>query len=163
MFLEEYDVVVAVGSLLYHSIGLKNYFVEMFMRRSTRVARGEAPSSSASAAQRQQVYTQGIVFTTREAKNKYKKLHERKMKTTKWACESTIAKLGIGNDFNLLCANAGLQHFVYQGCATYERLTLEFLSTLSHNVGLLPRVDDRRTDHFSSHGPRLQHHSGGVV
>ena len=92
---------------MYHSIRLKKYFVEMFTRRSTRVAHGEAPSSSASAAQRQQVYTQGIVFTTREAKNNYKKLHERKMKTTKWACESTIAKLGIGNDFNLLCANAG--------------------------------------------------------
>ena len=96
----------------------------MFTRRSARVARGEALSSSTEAAQRQQVYTQGIVFTNREAKNKYKMLHERKMKTTKWACPSTIAKLGIGNDFNLLCANAGLQHFVYQGYATYHRLTL---------------------------------------
>ena len=27
MFLEEFDVVVVVGSLLYHSIGLENYFV----------------------------------------------------------------------------------------------------------------------------------------
>ena len=142
MFLEEYDVVVAIGSLLHHFIGMKNYFVEIFTRRSARVAHGDAPGSSMSAAQRQQVFTQGIVFTNREAMNKYKKLHARKMKTTKWACESTIAKLGIINDFNLLCANARLHHFVYQGCETYERLTLEFLSTLTHNVSLVPIVDE---------------------
>ena len=142
IFYEEFDVVVAVGSPLCHSIGLKNHFVEMFTGRSARVARGEATSSSMEAAQRQQVYMQGIVFTNREAKSKYKMLHERKMKTTKWACPSTIAKLGIGNDFNLLCANAGLQNFVYQGHATYHRLMLEFLSTLSHNVGHSPRVDE---------------------
>ena len=47
VFLEEFDVVVAVGSLLYHSVGLKNYFVEMNTRRSTRITRGEATSSSA--------------------------------------------------------------------------------------------------------------------
>ena len=64
------------------------------------------------------------------------------MKTTKWACPSTIAKLGIDNDFNLLCANAGLQHFVYQGYATYRRLTLEFLSTRTHNVGLNPKEEE---------------------
>ena len=112
----------------------------MFTRKSTRVARGDAPGSSANAAQQQQVFTQGIIFTDHEAMRKYKKLHARKMKTTKWACESTLAKLGITNDFNLLCDNAGLHHFVYQGCDTYERMTLEFLSTLSHNVGLTPNV-----------------------
>ena len=142
MFYEEFNVIVAVGSLLYHSIGLKNCFVEIFTRRSARVARGEATSSSMEAAQRQQVYTQGIVFTNREAKSKYKMLHERKMKTTKWACKSTLAKLGISNNFNLLCANAGLQDFVYQGHATYHRLMLEFLNTLAYNVGHSPRVDE---------------------
>ena len=30
MFLEEYDVVIAVRSILFHSIGLKNYFVDVY-------------------------------------------------------------------------------------------------------------------------------------
>ena len=144
MFLEEFDVVVAVGSLLYHCIGLKIYFVEMNMRRSTRVARGETTSSSTEVAQRQQVFTQGIVFTDCEAKKKYKVLHERKMKTTKWVCLSTITKLCIGSDFNLLCTNAGLEHFLYQGCATYRLLTLEFLCSLSHNVGHYPMEEEEQ-------------------
>jgi hypothetical protein len=54
---------------------------------------------------------------------------------------SGLASQHSPNDFNLLCDNAGLHYFVYQGCETYERMTLEFLSTLSHNVVLMPNVD----------------------
>ena len=56
------------------------------------------------------------------------------------ACANTLSKLGITYDFNFVCHNAGLHHFVYQGCETYECMTLEFLSTLSHNVGLMPNA-----------------------
>ena len=106
----------------------------MFTRRSSRVCGG----SSSSTAQPQQVFTQGIVFTDHGARKKFQKLTTRKIKATKWACANTLSKLDITHDFNLLCHNAGLHHFVYQGCETYERLTLEFLGTLSHNVGLMP-------------------------
>jgi hypothetical protein len=105
----------------------------MFTRRFARV-RG---ASSSSTAQQQQIFTPRVVFTDREAKKKFQKLSARKIKKTKWACESTLAKLGITNDFNLLWNNIGLHHFVYQGCETYERVTLEFLSTILHNVGLV--------------------------
>ena len=108
----------------------------MFTRRSCHVRDG----SSSSTAPPQQVLTQGIVFTDRGARKKFQKLTTRKIKATKWACAKTLAKLGITHDFNLLYHNAGLHHFVYQGCETYERLTLEFLSTLSHNVGLMPNA-----------------------
>jgi hypothetical protein len=57
-------------------------------------------------------------------------LHKRRMKPTKWVCPSMIATLGIGHDFNLLCIN------VFQNMATYHHLTLVFLSTLKHTVGL---------------------------
>ena len=98
----------------------------------------------------QQVFTQGIIFTNREARKKFQKLSTRKIKAIDWACATTLAKLGITNDFNLLCHNAGLHHFVYQGCETYERMTLEFLSTLSHNVGLMPNAyeEERITFHL---------------
>src|SRR3990170_8171664 len=108
----------------------------MFTRRPSRVRGG----SSSSTAQPQQVFTQGIVFTDRGARKKFQKLTTRNIKATKWACANALAKLGITHDFNLLCHNARLHHFVYQGCETYERMTLEFLSTLSHNVGLMPNA-----------------------
>ena len=118
----------------------------MFTQRSSRVRGG----SSSSTAQPQQVFSQGIVFTDRGARKKFQKLTTRKIKATKWACANTLAKLGITHDFNLLCHNAGLHHFVYQGCETYERLMLEFLSTLSHNVGLMPNAyeEERITFHL---------------
>ena len=86
------------------------------MRRSTRL-RGALSSSTEPP---QQVFTQGIVFTDRGARKKFQKLTTRKIKATKWACANTLAKLGITHDFNLLCYNAGLHHFVYWGCETYE-------------------------------------------
>jgi len=88
----------------------------MFTRRSSRVHGG----SSSSTAQPQQVFTQGIVFIYHGGRKKFQKLTARKIKATKWACVNTLAKLGITQDFNLLCHNVGLHHFVYQGCETYE-------------------------------------------
>lgn len=106
--------------------------------RARALARGEAAHSSKEIAHRHQTFYQGINFTNRSQRSKYKKLHEREVRSTKWAFPATIATLGIGNNFNLLCANVGLQHFVFQDAKTYRRLTLEFLSTLSHTVGLNP-------------------------
>jgi hypothetical protein len=94
----------------------------MSTKRSTHVR----SASSSSTAPPQQVFTQGIIFTNHESRKKFQMLSTRKIKAIKWACESTLAKLGITNDFNLLCDNAGLHRFVYQGCETYERMTLKF-------------------------------------
>ena len=108
----------------------------MFTRRSTRVH----GASGSSTAPPQQVFTQGIVFTNHESRKEFQKLSTRKIKATKWACESTLTKLGIINNFNLLCDNIGLHHFIYQGCETYDWMMLEFLSILSHDVGLMPNT-----------------------
>ena len=79
----------------------------MFTQRSSRVC----GALSSSTALPQQVFTQGIIFTDREARRKLRQLSLRKIKATKWACATTLAKLGITNDFNLLYRIAGLHHF----------------------------------------------------
>jgi hypothetical protein len=66
---------------------------------------------------------------------RFKNLRPCEVRSTKWACLNTIAALGIGNNFQLLCNNVGLQDFVLQDLPTYHRLTLEFLSTLTHTIG----------------------------
>ena len=113
-------------------------FMSLAVMHRVHAARGEA-----SAAQRQQVFTcRGSSSPPMRPRTNTRSFMRGRWRPPSGLASPPIAKLGIGNDFNLLCANAGLHHFVYQGCATYERLTLEFLSTLSHNVGLLPRVDE---------------------
>lgn len=76
----------------------------------------------------------GIEFTEDFHLNRFNRLKDREIKSTKWACPYTLNQLGLGLDFNLLCNNVGLLHFVFQDAATYCRLTLEFLSTLRHTV-----------------------------
>ena len=77
----------------------------------------------------------GIEFTEDFHHNRFNRLKDREIKSTKWVCPYTLNQLGLGLDFNLLCNNVGLLHFVFQDAATYRRLTLEFLSTLRHTVG----------------------------
>jgi hypothetical protein len=74
---------------------------------------------------------------------RFRFLDEHEMKTTKWACPTTIQRLGITNDFDLLCNNVGIRDFPFQNVPTYRRLTMEFFSTLEHNIGTHPnRVAD---------------------
>jgi hypothetical protein len=53
----------------------------------------------------------------------------------KMVCAHILNKLGLRHDFNTLCNNIGLLHFVFQEAATYHNLKLEFLTTLNHTVG----------------------------
>ena len=76
----------------------------------------------------------GIKFQEKNQARRFNIPNEREMRTTNWACPSTINRLGIGNDFELLCNNVGIRHFVMQDVLTYRRLTLEFLSTFEHTV-----------------------------
>ena len=76
----------------------------------------------------------GIKLQEKNHARRFEVCNEREMRTTKCACPSAINKLGIGNDFNLLCNNVGICYFLMQDVPTYRRLTLEFLSTLKHTV-----------------------------
>ena len=77
----------------------------------------------------------GIEFTEDFHHNRFNRLKDREIKSTKWACPHILNQLGLRHDFNTLCNNVGLLEFVFQEAATYRRLTLEFLSTLMHTVG----------------------------
>ena len=77
----------------------------------------------------------GIEFDDRRHLNRFNRLKDREIKSTKWACPHILNQLGLHHDFNTLCNNVGLLDFVFQEAATYRRLTLKFLSNLKHTVG----------------------------
>ena len=78
----------------------------------------------------------GIKLRGKANQNKYKNHEQREIRTTEWVCQTTILRLSITNDFNLLCNNVGILNFVFQDVPTYVRLTIEFLCTLEHNVDI---------------------------
>lgn len=49
----------------------------------------------------------------------------------------------IGNDFKLLSNNVGMHQFVFQDMYTYCRLTLKFLSTMTHTIGHYAGQEER--------------------
>jgi hypothetical protein len=71
----------------------------------------------------------GIQHTGERPIAQFNMLISREIKSTKWACPTTFNQLGITNDFNLLWNRVGLSLFVFQDVPTYQRLTLELLST----------------------------------
>jgi hypothetical protein len=76
----------------------------------------------------------GIKFDDRRHLNRFNRLKDREIKSTKWACPHILHQLGLHNDFITLCKNVGLLDFCFQEVATYRHLTLKFLSTLKHTV-----------------------------
>ncbi|KAK1631292.1 hypothetical protein QYE76_005607 [Lolium multiflorum] len=76
----------------------------------------------------------GIEFEDRHHLNRFNRIKDHEIKSTKWACSHIMNQLDLRNDFNTLCNNVGLLDFSFQEAATYCRLTLEFLSTLKHTL-----------------------------
>ena len=91
----------------------------MFTRSQSRAIAN--PSDSGSASQPSKVDKKkpaykfmGIMLRGKANQNKYKTHDQRDIRTTKWACPTTILFLGITNEFDLLCNNVGIRHFVFQ-------------------------------------------------
>ena len=93
----------------------------MNTRIQTR-ARATASSSRAAAAAQDHM---GIQFADELHRDRFKKIKNREMNTTKLACPIILNKLNMTNDFNLLCNRVGLQNYVFQDVPTYRRLTLD--------------------------------------
>ena len=55
----------------------------------------------------------GIEFDDRRHLNRFNRLKDREIKSTKWACPHILNQLGLHNDFNTLCNNVGLLEFVF--------------------------------------------------
>jgi hypothetical protein len=77
----------------------------------------------------------GVEFDETCQLKRFNRLKNREIKSSKWVWPHILNQLGLRHDFNNLCNNVGLLHFVIQEASTYPRLTLEFLSTLKHTVG----------------------------
>jgi hypothetical protein len=107
----------------------------MNTRSRTRVQAAKASSSSEPPPRNERM---GIQLIGERPIARFSVLVDRQIKSTKWAFPTTINQLGITNDFNLLCNRVGLSPFVSQGVRTYRRLTLEILSTLTHDMNTMP-------------------------
>src|SRR4051812_7541878 len=99
--------------------------------RSQMCAHDAASSSQAAAVAQDRM---GIRFRNELQRDRFNKIKNREVKTTKWDCPVILNQLGISNDFDLLCNRFVLQNFVFQDAPTYHRLTLGFLSSLKSIV-----------------------------
>jgi hypothetical protein len=98
----------------------------------------------------------GIQLTGERPIARFNVLIDRDIKSTKWACPTTINPLSVTNDFNCFATELACLHLFFQGVPTYRWLTLELLSTLTHNANSMPpwnevegtkRVKFRRKNH----------------
>jgi len=72
----------------------------------------------------------GLIFVNDAQKLKYESLSVRLTSEQKFLHVESFQQLGIYKDMQTLLGNLGLLHFVEHKCATFDRLTLEFLSSL---------------------------------
>ena len=74
--------------------------------------------------------TRGLIFANDAHKTKYESLCGRLTSEQKLLHADSLRTLGLYDDMQLLLGNLGLSHFAERHCVTFDRLTLEFLSSL---------------------------------
>lgn len=74
-----------------------------------------------------------IEYRDREQQSRVEKLAQLPINPTRFPHDGTMARLNMKQDIISLFKNIGLQHFITCSWPTYERLTLEFLSSLNAN------------------------------
>jgi len=74
--------------------------------------------------------TRGLIFANDAHKTKYESLCGRLASEQKLLHADSLRTLGLYDDMQLLLENLGLSHFAERHCVTFDRLTLEFLSSL---------------------------------
>ena len=82
----------------------------MMNTRSRTRLHAEASSRAAALSDEQM----GIEFTENFNTNRFGRIKDREIQSTKWACPTILNQLGMTNDFNLLCNRVGLLPFVFQ-------------------------------------------------
>lgn len=76
----------------------------------------------------------GIVFEAEEHVKRYRVLCKRTLLPTRYVCDQTMLAMGIFDDVVQLYNTGGILNFMFNEVPTYERLTLEFLSTVDFNL-----------------------------
>ena len=74
--------------------------------------------------------TRGLIFANDAHKVKYESLCSRLTSEQKFLHVESLQTLGLYENMQTLLGNLGLLHFVERKCATFDRLTLELLSSL---------------------------------
>ena len=74
--------------------------------------------------------TRGLIFANDAHKVKYESLCSRLTSEQKFLHVESLRTLGLYEDMQMLLGNLGLLHFTERHCVTFDRLTLEFLSSL---------------------------------
>ncbi|GAB2233090.1 hypothetical protein Droror1_Dr00002305 [Drosera rotundifolia] len=72
----------------------------------------------------------GIVFQTRDQEERYEQLKRRRMQKTRYLDPPTLTTLGLKDGTDALLKGLHMEEFAYSRWSTYERVVLEFLSTL---------------------------------
>jgi hypothetical protein len=94
--------------------------------------------------------------------NRFNRLKNREIKSTKWVCPDIFNQLGLNHAFNSLCNNVGFLHSIFQEATTYRRLIHEFLSTVEHTLGryYVPEEEHHEVDRVTLHLMNLEYGLG---
>src|SRR4051812_40096596 len=100
-----------------------------FSRPPTRARRNVEP-----AAEPANENPHGFTFINPAHEVRYSKLKVRRLIRNRYMCPATLAELGLSEDVHRLLNKIGLLDFMLRTTPTYERITLEFLSTVEYEV-----------------------------
>lgn len=75
-----------------------------------------------------------IVFDNPEQERRYQIHRKRKLTSTRYMCENTLTALGLKIEVDWMFHVLGMLEFMSLEAPTYERITLEFLSTLEFQL-----------------------------
>lgn len=101
-----------------------------------RVDRGKAVVETSRPRQRSRRMpnAHGIIFEDDDHIERYKTHLKRKLVPTRYVCDDTMSALGILDDVSQMFHNLGIFEFMHADVPTYERITLEFLSTVKFKL-----------------------------
>ena len=102
-------------------------------KRSDR-GKGVAGTSRPRQRSRRAPNVHDIIFEDGEHIARYKAHLKRKLLSTRYICLVDMSALGILDDVSMLLNNLRILEFMHHDAPTYERITLEFLSTLSFKL-----------------------------
>ena len=75
-----------------------------------------------------------LVFEKPEHRKRYEALAKRKLLPTRYICNETLDKLGLREEIHRMFGNLGMLEFMQFEAPTFEKITLEFLSTVEFKL-----------------------------
>src|SRR4051812_34728175 len=76
----------------------------------------------------------GIIFTNPAHEVRYSRHVRRKITPSRYMCSETLSALGLSDEINRMFHVLGILEFMHCEALTYERITLEFLSSVNFQL-----------------------------